>query len=58
MTATDHPTAVPFTTDDYAARMPRVVADAGAAGLDGLLVTPGPTWSGSPATSPPPSPSG
>ena len=42
MTATDHPTAVPFTTDDYAGRMARVVADAGAAGLDGVLVTPGP----------------
>ncbi len=32
----------PFTRDDYAARMARVVADAGAAGLDGVLVTPGP----------------
>ncbi len=42
MTATDHPTAVPFTTDDYAARMSRVVADASSAGLDGVLVTPGP----------------
>jgi Xaa-Pro aminopeptidase len=41
MTAT-HPTAVPFTTDDYAARMARVVEDGRAAGLDGVLVTPGP----------------
>jgi len=32
----------PFTRGDYAARMARVVADAGAAGLDGVLVTPGP----------------
>src|SRR3954467_4883678 len=36
------PTMVPFTTDDYAARMSRVVADASTAGLDGVLVTPGP----------------
>ena len=42
MTATVHPTPVPFTTGDYAARMTRVVADAGAAGLDGVLVAPGP----------------
>ena len=33
---------VPFTTDDYAARMERVVADGRSAGLDGVLVTPGP----------------
>ena len=33
---------VPFTSDDYAARMRRAVADATRAGLDGLLVTPGP----------------
>ena len=33
---------VPFTPDDYAARMRRVVDDAGSAGLGGLLVTPGP----------------
>jgi D-alanyl-D-alanine dipeptidase len=32
----------PITAEDYAARMRRVVADAVAAGLDGLLVTPGP----------------
>ncbi|VTR75777.1 putative dipeptidase PepE [Cellulomonas hominis] len=32
----------PFTRGDYAARMARVVADARAAGLDGVLVTPGP----------------
>ena len=42
MTATDHPTAVPFTADDYAARMARVTADARSVGLDGVLVTPGP----------------
>jgi Xaa-Pro aminopeptidase len=39
---TTHPTAVPFTTQDYAARMARVVEDGRAAGLDGVLVTPGP----------------
>lgn len=32
----------PFTRDDYAARMARAAADARAAGLDGLLVAPGP----------------
>ena len=32
----------PFTSDDYAARMARVADDALAAGLDGVLVTPGP----------------
>jgi D-alanyl-D-alanine dipeptidase len=38
--------AVPFTADDYAARMRRVVDDAGEVGLDGVLVGPGPdlTW--------------
>ena len=40
MTTTRPP--APFTTEDYAARMRRVVADATDAGLDGLLVTPGP----------------
>ncbi|HEX6151316.1 aminopeptidase P family protein [Nocardioides sp.] len=40
--ATTRPPAIPFTTDDYAARMARVVADGKAAGLDGVLVTPGP----------------
>ena len=35
-------TAVPFTRDDYAARMARVVADGREAGVDGVLVTPGP----------------
>ncbi|MET0838636.1 MAG: aminopeptidase P family N-terminal domain-containing protein, partial [Marmoricola sp.] len=40
MTATQPP--APMTTDDYAGRMTRVVADATAAGLDGLLITPGP----------------
>ena len=34
--------AVPFTLDDHAARMARVTADAQAAGLAGVLVTPGP----------------
>ena len=33
---------IPFTSDDYAARMARVVDDARAAGLDGVIVTPGP----------------
>jgi Xaa-Pro aminopeptidase len=42
VTTQDHSTAVPFTTADYAARMARVVTDAAAAGLDGVLVTPGP----------------
>ena len=37
MTAPD-----PFTSADYAARMARVAADAAAAGLAGVLVTPGP----------------
>jgi Xaa-Pro aminopeptidase len=34
--------ATPITAKDYAARMSRAVADATDAGLDGLLVTPGP----------------
>jgi Xaa-Pro aminopeptidase len=42
MTDPAPPTAVPFTTDDYAARMERVVAAGRSAGLDGVLVTPGP----------------
>ena len=33
---------VPFTSEDYTARMRRAVADATRAGLDGLLVMPGP----------------
>jgi D-alanyl-D-alanine dipeptidase len=38
--------AVPFTTDDYAARMRRAATDAASTGLDGILVGPGPdlTW--------------
>ncbi|WP_454048776.1 M24 family metallopeptidase [Cellulomonas sp. Marseille-Q8402] len=36
------PPTAPFTTGDYAARMARVAADGRAAGLDGVLVTPGP----------------
>ena len=42
MTTRDHASAVPFTTADYAARMSRVITDARDAGLDGVLVTPGP----------------
>ena len=42
MTTTDRAAVVPFTTGDYAARWARVVADARSAGLDGVLVTPGP----------------
>src|SRR5512134_2968295 len=38
--AADAPT--PFTQDDYLARMRRAVGDATRAGLDGLLVMPGP----------------
>ena len=33
---------IPFTSDDYAARMARVVDDAIEVGLDGVIVTPGP----------------
>ena len=32
----------PFTTEDYTARMARATADAGAAGLAGLVIAPGP----------------
>ena len=42
MTTTQPPAPAPFTTEDYTARMRRVVADAADAGLGGLLVTPGP----------------
>jgi Xaa-Pro aminopeptidase len=42
MTASDKPSAVPFTADDYEARMARVVDDSAAVGLDGLVVSPGP----------------
>jgi Xaa-Pro aminopeptidase len=42
MTTTQPPAPAPFTAEDYAARMRRVVADAADAGLDGLLITPGP----------------
>jgi Xaa-Pro aminopeptidase len=42
MTTTQPPAPAPFTTEDYAGRMRRVVADATKAGLDGLLITPGP----------------
>jgi Xaa-Pro aminopeptidase len=42
MTTTQPTPPAPFTTEDYSARMRRVVADAERAGLDGLLITPGP----------------
>jgi len=42
MTTTERTPPTPFTSDDYAARMSRVVADAVDAELGGLLVTPGP----------------
>jgi Xaa-Pro aminopeptidase len=42
MTPTNPTPALPFTSEDYAARRTRVLADATEAGLDGLLVTPGP----------------
>ncbi|MFD9291538.1 M24 family metallopeptidase [Streptomyces sp. NPDC060030] len=40
MPSTDHP--VPFTADDYRARMTRAAESADAAGLAGVLVAPGP----------------
>jgi Xaa-Pro aminopeptidase len=42
MTARTQAEPAPFTNDDYAARMARVVDDAREAGLDGVIVTPGP----------------
>ena len=42
MIATPDLAVAPFTTGDYAGRMERVVAEARTAGLDGVLVTPGP----------------
>ena len=42
MTTTQPAPPAPFTTEDFAARMRRVVADAARAELDGVLVTPGP----------------
>ncbi len=42
MTATTHPRPVPFTREDYATRMARVAEEAREAGLDGVIVTPGP----------------
>ncbi|OWY81520.1 Xaa-Pro peptidase family protein [Rhodococcus sp. BUPNP1] len=42
MTSQVHPAPMPFTSEDYAARMTRVVHDAALAGLDGVLITPGP----------------
>ena len=42
MSAAAADTPTPFTRDDYVTRMRRAVADATRAGLDGLLVMPGP----------------
>lgn len=42
MSSIAQPTPAPFTGDDYATRMARVTHDAVGAGLDGVLVTPGP----------------
>ncbi|CAM3604100.1 aminopeptidase P family protein [Occultella aeris] len=42
MNTTDPTPSAPFTSADYAARMRRAVAEATRAGLDGLLVMPGP----------------
>ncbi|MCY4726551.1 aminopeptidase P family protein [Nocardioides sp. STR2] len=42
MTVTPPPAPAPFAAHDYADRMRRATADASEAGLDGLLVTPGP----------------
>ena len=42
MTTNAVPAPVPFTQDDYAARMARVTQDAVRAGLAGLIVAPGP----------------
>ena len=42
MTTTTHPRPVPFTSEDYAARMARVVDEAIEVGLDGVIVAPGP----------------
>ena len=42
MTTSGWTPPAPFTSEDYTARMRRVVADAVEAGLGGLLVTPGP----------------
>jgi len=42
MTTTMPSKPVPFTRDDYAARMSRVIRDAVAAGLNGVIVAPGP----------------
>ncbi|WP_154795686.1 aminopeptidase P family protein [Occultella kanbiaonis] len=42
MNTTDPTASAPFTSADYAARMRRAVAEATRAGLDGLLVMPGP----------------
>jgi Xaa-Pro aminopeptidase len=42
VTTTNPPAPPPFTNEDFAARMRRVVSSAGQRGLDGVIVTPGP----------------
>lgn len=42
MTSIAQPSPVPFTPEDYGARMARVTEEARRAGLDGIIVTPGP----------------
>ena len=42
MTSIAQPSPVPFTPEDYGARMARVTEEARQAGLDGIIVTPGP----------------
>ncbi len=42
MTTTQWTPPAPFTNEDYAARMRRVVTDATRSGLQGILITPGP----------------
>ncbi len=42
MATTEQTDPEPFTTEDFAARMRRAASDAEHAGLDGLLITPGP----------------
>ena len=46
MSTATRPGPVPFTADDYVARMARVVDEATEVGLDGVIVAPGPdlTW--------------
>ena len=42
MTTSDPLVPAPFTSDDFAARMSRVVSSAAEKGLAGVIVTPGP----------------